>query len=210
MATRTKSSKPSARTRKTVSIPRTPELDKSAKRTASKVQSNNLYPDSAFTVRGGIPQLSDDERDSRILAIHQQNNALKVAQENHKLDREIEVSKGLAIETQIQTAKNSVTAERLNTESVNLEIAQTQTHIQVEKLEGFNIKLEIEQTKNSISQAQLSNERIELKGEQGLLPYRQQLWDMRLENLALDVQSARTVLDNKIAQLGSRLSGGRN
>ena len=144
--------------RKTIEIPRTPDLDKSAKKTARKVESNNLYPDSLFAVRDGIPQLSDDEREARVLAIRQQQNAIKVAQENHILDREIEVSQGLAIETQIQTAKNFVTAERLNLQSVNLEIAQTQTDIASEKLENLSVALQIEQVRTGITRTQLEGE----------------------------------------------------
>ena len=197
MATKTKSTKTKGRNRKPVQIPRTPDLDKSGRKTASKVESNSLYPDNLFEVRGGIPQISDAERDSRIQAIQGQQNAMKVAQQNHILDREIEVSEGLALETQIQSAKNLVTAESLNTESINLEIAQAKTNIQVEKLEGFSIKLDIERTKNQIAQTQLEGENINLSGEQGMLPYRQQLWDLKLENLALDVSAARSVLDTK-------------
>ena len=208
MATKTKSTKRKGRTRKTTSIPRTPDLDKSAKKTARKVQSNNLYPDTLFEVRGGIPQISDSERDEKIQAIQGQQNSIKVAQQNHKLDREIEVAEGFALETKIQTARNLVTAESLNTEAINLEIAQVKTDIQVEKLDGYSIKLDIERTKNEISSAQLEYQRIDLEGELGTLPYRQQLWDLKLENLALDVQAARTVLDNKVAQLGARLNGG--
>ena len=67
MATKTKSTKTKGRTRNPIEIPRTPNLDKSAKKTARKVESNNLYPDSLFEVRNGIPQLSDDEREARVL-----------------------------------------------------------------------------------------------------------------------------------------------
>lgn len=208
MATVTNSTKSKGRTRKTVQIPRTPDLDKSGKKTAAKVQSNNLYPDNLFEVRGGIPQISDEERDTRIAAIQGQQNAIKVAQQNHKLDKEIEVSEGLALETQVQKARNLVTAEGLNTEAINLEIAESKTDIQVEKLEGFSIKLDIEKTKNQIAQTQLEYQRIDLKGEQGTLPYRQQLWDIKLENLAIEVQAARQVLDTRISQLGARLNGG--
>jgi len=208
MATKVNSSKTATKKRKPIAIPRTPDLDKSGKKTAKRVASNNLYPSQLFEVRGGIPQMSDAERDEKIQAIQAQTNSIKVAQQNHILDREIEVSEGLAIETQIQTAKNLVTGEQLNTESINLEIAQEKTSIQVEKLEGYSIKLDIERTKNQISSTQLEYNQIDLKGEQGVLPYRQQLWDIKLENLAIDVQAARQVLDTKINQLGARLNGG--
>lgn len=210
MATITDSTKTKGRTRKSTAIPRTPDLDKSGKKTARAAQSNQIYPDNLFEVRGGIPQISDEERDSRITAIKGQQNAIKVAQQNHILDREIEVSEGLSLQTQIQSAKNLVTAEGLNTEAINLEIAQAKTDIQVEKLEGFSIKLQIEQTRNSISQTQLQIEEIDLSGEQSSLPYRQQLWDLKLENLALEVSAARQVLDTKINQLGQRLNGGKS
>lgn len=209
MPTKTKSSKTTARTKKTIEIPRTPDLDKSAKKTARKVESNNLYPDSLFEVRNGIPQLSDDEREARVLAIRQQQNAIKVAQQNHILDREIEVSQGLSLETQIQTAKNLVTAEGLNLQAINLEIAEAKTDIASEKLENLSVALQIEQVRTGITRTQLEGENINLQGEQGILPYRQQLWDIKLENLALDVSAARSVLDTKIAQLGNRLNGGK-
>lgn len=209
MATITKSTKTKGRARKPLAIPKNPDLDKSGKKTAQKVETNNLYPDNLFEVRDGIPQMSEAERDEKIKAIQGQTNSIKVAQENHKLDREIEVAKGLELETQIQTAKNLVTAEQLNTEAINLEIAQEKTNIQVEKLEGFGIKLDIERTKNQIAQTQLESTNIDLRGEQGTLSYRQQLWDIKLSNLELDVQAARQVLDTKIAALGARLNGGR-
>lgn len=207
MPTKTKSSKTTARTKKPIEIPRTPDLDKSGRKTARKVESNNLYPDSLFEVRDGIPQLSDKEREARVLAVKQQQNAIKVAQQNHILDREIEISQGLLLETQIQTAKNLVTAEGLNLQAVNLEIAETKTDIASEKLENLSVALQIEQVKTSITKTQLEGENINLQGEQSQLPYRQQLWDLKLENLALDVQAARSVLDNKISQLGQRLGG---
>ena len=210
MATKTKSTKTKGRSRNPIEIPRTPDLDRSGRKTASKVESNNLYPDNLFEVRGGIPQISDSERDEKIQAIQGQQNAIKVAQQNHKLNREVEISEGLALETQIQTARNLVTAESLNTEAINLEIAQEKTNIQVEKLEGFGIRLDIERTKNQIAQTQLESENIDLNGEQSTLPYKQQLWDLKLENLALDVSAARQVLDTKIATLGARLNGGIN
>jgi hypothetical protein len=206
MATITNSTKVKTRTKKTTRVPRAVDsLD-----TSKTTKLANVYPDELFEVRGGIPQMSDEERDVKIAAINAQTNSIKVSQANHKLDREIEVSAGLRIETQIQTAKNLVTSERLNTEEINLEIAQAQTNIQVEKLEGFNLKAEIERAKNGIIQAQLDSTNIDLVGEQSQLGYRQQLWDLKLENLALDVQAARSVLDRRIESLGQRINGGIN
>lgn len=210
MPTKTKNStatkKRSAKTAvpsKSTRVPSNPNVDKRAESYATKT-----YPDNLFTVRNGIPILSDAEREQRITAIRGQQNAVLVAQANHKLDRELQVSEGLSIATQIQAAKNLVQNEVLNREAIALEIEQTKTNIEVEKLNGWDIKLQLEQTRNQIDQAHLAYANIDLQGEQNSLDYRQELWDIKLSNLQLDVQAARQVLNTKIEQLGQRLSGG--
>lgn len=190
--------------RKRTTVPKNTTKSTSSK-DAKKVQSQ--YPEEAFEVRSGIPQTSDEDRETKLKAIREQNNSIKIAQENHKLDKEIEVSKGLAIETQIQAAKNLITSEQLNTEAVNLKIATTKTNIQSEKLNGMSVKLQIEEVKTSILQTQLESTNIDLNGEKSLLPLKQETWNIKLENLQLDVKVARQILNDKVAQMNNRLGG---
>lgn len=66
--------------------------------------------------------------------------------------------------------------EKLNTQTVKLEQARTQTDIERARLQGLQIALE---------------------GENRSLPLQQESWDLKLEGLQVDIEHARRMLSEK-------------
>ncbi|WP_346293787.1 hypothetical protein [Sphaerothrix gracilis] len=143
---------------------------------ATHFQAADYLPSDLFTASSPVPSISEVEYTQRLEKIQGQIRAVKIVQQNLTLSNELQVAEGISVQGQLSAAKNAVLYEKLNTQTVKLQQAQTTTQIEQAKLEGLNITLQ---------------------GEQATLPLQQQTWDLRLEGLQVDIEHARRMLAEK-------------
>lgn len=147
---------------------------------ATSFKAADYLPGDLFTASSNVPFISEAEFIERQEKIAGQVRAVKIVQGNLTLIRELQTAEGIGLEGHIIAAKNAVLGEKLITQGVKLQQAQVSTDIDRARLQGLEI------------------DRV---GERDSLPLRQESWDMKLEGLRADIDTARNLLAEKRAQL---------
>lgn len=160
----------------TTRIPKASEVATNFKSRTTDFRAADYIPSDLFTASSSAPSITEVEYTERLEKIQGQIRAVKIVQENLVLVKELHVAEGIAIQGNIEVAKNAVLSEKLNTQAVKLQQAQTQTDIERVRLQG---------------------QQITLQGENASLPLHQQTWDLKLEGLQVDIEHARRVLAEK-------------
>jgi DNA-binding FrmR family transcriptional regulator len=145
-------------------------------RSAAAFKAQDYMPGDLFSASSAAPSLSEVEYTQRLEKIQGQIRAVKIVQKNLSLVNELHIAEGIGIQGQISAAKNAVLGEKLNTQTVKLEQARTQTDIERARLQGLQIALD---------------------GENRSLPLQQESWDLKLEGLQVDIEHARRMLSEK-------------
>jgi hypothetical protein len=140
----------------------------------------DYLPGDLFSASSNAPSLSAEDFAARQEKIAGQLRAVKVAQSNLTLIRELQTAEGIGLEGHIIAAKNAVLGEKLTTQGVKLQQQVTTTDIERARLHGLEI---------------------DRQGERDSLPLRQEAWDLKLEGLRADIDSARALLAEKRSQL---------
>lgn len=147
---------------------------------AASFRAADYAPGDLFTASSSISPLGEEEFAARQQKIQGQIRAVKVVQSNLTLIRELQTAEGLGLEGQIIAAKNAVLGEKLATQGIKLSQAQATTDIERARLQGLEI---------------------DRQGERDSLPLRQETWNLKLEGLQADINSARALLAEKRGQL---------
>lgn len=137
-------------------------------------------------VREGIPILDEATYTSRFEAIKGQQRAVKLAQENLKLNNEI------------------VKAEGIYLDGVDLGV---QNDIKREKIVTTGVQLTQQQTKTSIERGKLAELQADAMGHAQQAQIKSQSWYVRLEGLKSDLNASAQALANKRAELKRLIPG---
>ena len=135
-----------------------------------------------YQVSKGTPYITEADYTQRLEHIRGQIRAEKIHQENAKLTKEVAVAEGLDIQADTQKTKVAIFRKRYETEDV---------------------LLQREGVKYSIEGERLAQDKIELAGERQITPLKQQTWNLRIEALKTDVDTAKAMLAQKRQELPS-------
>lgn len=160
-----------------------------------------------YTVRTGVPVISEQDYNQQFEAIQGQMRATKLAQENAKLDREQLVIEELNLGTQLQATKNLIAGEKVVAETIKLNQWQARTELEKTKLQGIQIDVNGErsllQPKQELQDIRLQGAQIDVNGSRALLEPQRQKWALQLEAAELKLQEMRGQIQRQRAALGN-------
>lgn len=125
-------------------------------------------------VRGDISRTDPQTMAQSLVAIAEQQNTVLISQANKKLDKQVATDQGLGLEVQLVQEQNATKAESIATQVMKTAQQSTRTSIEGVRLQGLNI---------------------DLAGEAALLPHRQDSWDIKGLEMAIDNDGARALLE---------------
>jgi len=120
-----------------------------------------------------LQAVSAQEYVQRFEALSGQERDAQLMQKRADVDKAYAIAQGNAIEGQVETAKNLITVEKINTQTAKLAQQQAQT---------------------SLEQIKAQSIQIDVAGETALLPLKRQAWEIREQELAIDNQGIAAML----------------
>ncbi|MEM9006971.1 MAG: hypothetical protein AAGE59_26015 [Cyanobacteria bacterium P01_F01_bin.86] len=174
---------------------------------AERVPEINVPKGANYTVRTGVPVISEQQYNQQFEQIQGQMRATKIAQENAKLDREQLVIEELNLATELQGTKNLIAGEKVVAESVKLNQWQQRSELERVKLRAVQIDVDGErallQPKQELQDIRLEGTQIDVDGSRSLLKPQKEKWALQLEMAELKLQEMRGQIQRQRAQLGT-------
>ena len=180
MATATKTTRNAGKTKvsRTKKAASKPAATPVATPTAAPISAPVSVPQSSIPVSDqlhpGLQPITADEFVQRFEALSGQERSAKLMQKRGDVDIAYAQAQGKAIQSQVEHAKNLVTAEGINTQTARLAYAQTQTQLEQVKVQSLQI---------------------DVAGQSALLPHQQQAWDIKEQEMVIDNQGAANLLE---------------
>ncbi len=151
-----------------------------------KFSSDNHLNHNLYEPNQSLPSIDESVYQARLEQIKGQQRAVDLVKQNLTLNRSVLQAEGLSILCETEGVSNDIKRQDLSTTRVKLQQSQVKTAIEQSKLGELNHDL------NGYTQ------QAEIKGS---------LWNVKLDNLRLDLQQAQNLLEAKKNALLGQFKG---